>query len=604
MTGAPPIYGLLPEVYRNRDALAGGPLRALTELLDETGGVVAGDIDGLYRDWFVETCQSRILPYLADLVGRPGPPPGAREPRALVAESVALARRKGTFPAIEHLLACLGGWPVQVRFEANVATASFWPEPAYAVRRVAPHCEGAGRYFFHPLGVDCPLFAPPRPYAGIESRFIPALDAPAPWPAADEAEWIDRAIEILVDDRAGEMKAIPAGEMTVADLSDWAVPVAVSGRAVVDPMHGRFMLLDRSVHDRPVAVSFAYAAAGNVGGGPYEREMAPPDDSTWIAYVHRKAVSGTGALVFNTLAEALKACRSVPGDGLIRILDSAAHDVDGLTMGAAPLVCPIDPNAPRRLTIEALSGEAPVLRGTLGVVGIGTGLKLVLSGLWIDGQVAFEGRVEARIEHCSIHPVSAGRAGGRAEAIAAISATEGEGTLPKLSLHACLTGPLELVEGVALSVSESVIDGYEGGMAIAGKPDSTLACTTLLGGAELGSLDAVDTIFGMPVTVDDLEACRASFCFLPSGVSLPGVTHGITDAPVAGFESIAFGTPGYARVKPPSAIQTGASNGSAIGLFNAEHEVQRVKLMADALAESLPVGMGHQPERKSLVGRE
>lgn len=596
MTGPPPIYNLLPEVYRNRDARAGGPLRALTELLDEGGDVVARDIAGLYRDWFVETCDSRFLPYLAYLVGSPGPQRGTRDPRALVADAVALARRKGTIPAVEHLLACLGGWPVQVRFDADMATASFWSEPVYPVRRVAPHRERAGCYFFHPLGVDCTLFAAPRPYAGIESRFIPALDAPLPWSGAHEAAWLARAIEILVVEETGEWQAVPAGDMVVADLGDWCAPAGA--RAAVDPALGRFMLGGRAAHDRPVAVSFAYASAGNVGGGAYDREMARPDDSTWVAYVHGEAVPGSATPAFRTLAEALEAWRSVPGHGLIRILDSGRYEVDGLAIGAAPLVCPTDPNAARRLTIEALSGEAPVLRGTLRVAGGGTGLKLVLSGLWIDGRMALEGRVEARIEHCSVHPVSATRCGGgRTDAIAAT----GVGAPPKLGLHACLTGPLRLAEGVALSVSDSAVDGY-GDKAIAGAPNATLARTTLLGGAELGSLDAVDTIFGEPVTVHRIDSCRVSYCFVPSGVRLPGDTHSITDAAVAGFESITFGMPGYARVKPSSVIQTGASNGSAIGLFNAEHEVQREMLMAQALAESLPVGTGHRLERKSLAG--
>ena len=65
---------LLPEFVRARDAAVGSPLRALLAVIAEQADIVAGDLDQLYADWFVETCQDWVLAYLGDLVGYRVPP--------------------------------------------------------------------------------------------------------------------------------------------------------------------------------------------------------------------------------------------------------------------------------------------------------------------------------------------------------------------------------------------------------------------------------------------------------------------------------------------------------------------------------------------------
>ena len=73
------LYELLPVVYRLRDAEHGYPLRALLQVIAEQVNVVEDDIAQLYENWFIETCQDWVVPYIGDLIGY-GPVHEAGEP--------------------------------------------------------------------------------------------------------------------------------------------------------------------------------------------------------------------------------------------------------------------------------------------------------------------------------------------------------------------------------------------------------------------------------------------------------------------------------------------------------------------------------------------
>jgi hypothetical protein len=71
------LLRLLPQVVQDSDAFAGRPLQALLRVLGEQLTVVEDDITGLYENWFVETCDEWVLPYIGELVGvRPLPAAG------------------------------------------------------------------------------------------------------------------------------------------------------------------------------------------------------------------------------------------------------------------------------------------------------------------------------------------------------------------------------------------------------------------------------------------------------------------------------------------------------------------------------------------------
>ncbi|MGA7803988.1 MAG: hypothetical protein WCB02_05120, partial [Bradyrhizobium sp.] len=78
---------------------ARGPLQSLLMVLAEQIATVEQDLDQLYDDQFIETCAPWVIPYIGDLVGyQPvrGIPAGVASPRAEVASTIALRRRKGT----------------------------------------------------------------------------------------------------------------------------------------------------------------------------------------------------------------------------------------------------------------------------------------------------------------------------------------------------------------------------------------------------------------------------------------------------------------------------------------------------------------------------
>ncbi len=130
MTDSPDrLYQLLPAVYRERDAEQGWPLRALLGVIAQQVQVLDDDISRLYENWFIETCEEWVVPYLGDLVGyRPvfdaGQPgdPATRQglmldriltPRREVANTIRSRRRKGTVAALEEISRDVAGWPAR-----------------------------------------------------------------------------------------------------------------------------------------------------------------------------------------------------------------------------------------------------------------------------------------------------------------------------------------------------------------------------------------------------------------------------------------------------------------------------------------------------------
>jgi len=123
------LYKLLPTVYRQRDVDQGFPLQALLRVITEQVIVVEADIAQLYNNWFIETCQDWVVPYIADLIGyqvvhEAGEPDGvatAEErlrntiliPRRDVANTIRDRRRKGTLSLLEELASDVAGWPAR-----------------------------------------------------------------------------------------------------------------------------------------------------------------------------------------------------------------------------------------------------------------------------------------------------------------------------------------------------------------------------------------------------------------------------------------------------------------------------------------------------------
>jgi hypothetical protein len=121
------LYELLPAVHRIRDAERGFPLRALLRVIGEQVEVIEQDIDRLYDNWFIETCEDWVVPYIGDLIGYRPLQPGSHDssatkaanlhkiliPRRDVASTLGSRRRKGTLALLETLARDVADWPAR-----------------------------------------------------------------------------------------------------------------------------------------------------------------------------------------------------------------------------------------------------------------------------------------------------------------------------------------------------------------------------------------------------------------------------------------------------------------------------------------------------------
>jgi len=218
------LYGLLPAIYRLRDADQGYPLRSLLAVIAREVGIVEEDIAGLYADWFIETCGEEMVPYIGDLLGVRGLHAlenAGFTRRAFVANTLSYRRRKGTPTMLEQLAHDTTQWNARVveffellgttqyvnhlrprnvrtpdlrrtdclelldtpfdgightadvrriaagRGKHNIPNVGIflWRLQAYTVTRSSPRPAARpvdGRYTFSPLGNDAPLFNRPQ----------------------------------------------------------------------------------------------------------------------------------------------------------------------------------------------------------------------------------------------------------------------------------------------------------------------------------------------------------------------------------------------------------------------------------------------------------
>lgn len=236
------LYKLLPAIYRIRDEEQGGPLRALIDVLATQGRVVEDDIDRLYDNLFIETCDEWVVPYIGDLLGvghlYTFTEAAPFSQRARVANTLAYRRRKGTASMLEGLAFDTTGWraravefferlgttqhlnhvrlhnlrtpdlrdaealeQIETAFDAATYTADVRPIGAGAARPNIPNIgvylwrlgsyafprrqarpmgtPPDGRYTFHPLGIDSALANRPQTEADI-TRLAGEINVPAP----------------------------------------------------------------------------------------------------------------------------------------------------------------------------------------------------------------------------------------------------------------------------------------------------------------------------------------------------------------------------------------------------------------------------------------
>jgi hypothetical protein len=698
------LYRLLPAVYRLRDSAQGEPLRALLAVIVSELGRVEGDIARLYDNWFIETCDEWVVPYLGDLLGVRGLTGGLTSgltQRGLVANALAYRRAKGTAAVLERLARDVSGWPAKaveffqllaltqhvnhVRpaaggtanlrgadrlelfdgpFEDVAHTAEvrhadngrgrhnipnlglfLWRLQCYPVTHGsarAADAAPAGRYRFHPAGLDAPLFNRQRGEEGgrtdearvpgrlrrrllreeIEAR-IKAL-AIGDKPRALYFDSADPVLQVFVQETAADkLLPVPPEQMAICDLSDaqgtaagdWRRPPA-GRRVAVDPVTGR-LVFPSGVVPVQVEVSFGYGFSGDLGGGPYDRRAslaaATKQRITWQAGVTKDAPAGDTQR-FRTLIEAVSAWnKTSPGTiGAIALMDSSTY-TENLSAATIPRIpagsvlhlvaadwpeedVPDAPGVKQRLIGHlAPQGRRPHLRGSLAIEGTAPAGSadagtLILNGLLIEGTLTVrEGNLgNLSLAHTTLLPSAGGltvKAG----------TTDGKrNDVLNVTLDRCITGPVTVADAAHLvRLADTIVDGDL--IAPAVQTDGS----TLLGTAAVRTVEASDSIFLGTLAAARRQTGCVRFCYLAPGSLAPRRYRCQPSDPSAAasaapqFTSLTFGQPGYAQLAAacPEEIASGAEDGGEMGAFHFLMQVQRRKSLHAALDEYLRFGL-------------
>jgi hypothetical protein len=133
------LYELLPSVYRQEDAKSGKPLEALLAIVADQVDVLEQDIEQLFENWFIETCDEWIVPYIGDLIGARLLKSSSSEKKKLaskrstavservwVANTIRYRRRKGTVFVLEQLARDVTGWNAKaIEFFQLIGTTQY-----------------------------------------------------------------------------------------------------------------------------------------------------------------------------------------------------------------------------------------------------------------------------------------------------------------------------------------------------------------------------------------------------------------------------------------------------------------------------------------------
>ncbi len=692
------LYNLLPAIYRVRDLDRGEPLRALLAVIESEFQTIQNDVAALYDNWFIETCDEWVVPYIADLLGVEVLAEDVTLPfsrRSQVAHTIGYRRWKGTPTTIERAALDATGWrahaveaierlaatqslraprpgkggtvdlrevgrsgPVDGPFDASAHTVDldgeqrvgdssiarsfynlsdvglfFWRLESYPVARGTARAVRPGGYTFNPFGLDAPLFNRPRTPTTRNGR-LTEMNVPAPLhrlTLADEVsarrrgapprtDYLGRqpVLEVFVGDRAsGKLEAVPGDRLYLTDLSSWSPPPPDDGDrpwiVAVDPALGRLTLPEGAAASE-VEVSYAYGFSANLGGGPYDRRAAlsHADAEAWRARVGRarRPPDASGALAFDSLAEALAAWSASGRSGIIQIVDSRSYDLAPASGASASPDSEILHFAdPRYLAIEAANDACPCIVGDLTVRSAHPDARLLLNGLWLDGAVSFRGNLTLQIAHCTLRPTGSG-----SSARPAVQAVGGESSRSQVAISSSVVGPIRLPSDVlGLRIEDSIVDG-RGGVAIAsvsgdedGGPPAVIERATVLGPVAVGELVlASNVLFTGPLTARRSNAGLVRFSYVPEGSKTPRRYRCQPDLALAGvepagraatllrltptFTSETHGDPGYAQLSLTCSVEirTGSEEGSEIGVFHLGHTPQREARLRAVLNDYLP----------------
>jgi hypothetical protein len=431
----------------------------------------------------------------------------------------------------------------------------------------------------------------------------------------------------------------------------------------VDPELGR-LTFPADAEPDTVEVSYIYGFSSDVGGGPYDRRrsvaewLKPRSGSVigqelWQIGVTKdpKTLADApdpGQLV-ETLQDALAAWAAHVADhpeafGLIALMDSRTYEedlIDGHTIeipaGSRLAIVAAEWPATEQTSADETPSSAPMervagrltpddvrphllgdvwVRGTSGSDDQAPG-ELILDGLLIEGQLTvLEGDLGGlRVNHSTLVPGQGGLAVNSA-------AAEGmKNDRLTIAMERSICGPITLPEKVPqLQLEDCIVDAPSGGIVAPGA-DLRVLTSTVFGSTQSRSLEASDSVFGEPITVQRRQSGCIRFSYVPRDSRTPrryrcqpnlalaeyaegldkATVDDLTEAEEAfvrarltpGFTSTHYGDPAYAQLSLacPVEIRTGAEEGAEMGVFNHLQQPQREANLRAALEEYLRFGL-------------
>ncbi|MDE3084306.1 MAG: hypothetical protein KGJ37_03675 [Verrucomicrobiota bacterium] len=628
------LYELLPAIIRQRDGERGEPLRALLAAIAGQARVFEDDLDRLFDNLFIETCDEWVVPYIGDLFGVRGLNDIATSgfsQRAHAANTLSYRRRKGTATMLEQLARDTTGWParaveffqllgttqwlnhlrpqnlrtpdlrdtnalelVDTAFDTAAHTADvrhiasgrgrhnipnvglfLWRLQNYPLENASacPAKSADGRYFFHPLGIDAPLFNSPQPETDI-AHLAEEVNVPTPLrrrPLFDELEARRTALAagkapqaiyfgaqpvLAVSVRmnpGAAWKPIPAKQIFISDLSelasgDWRRPdpaaVGAPPNVAVDPVFGR-LSFPTGVVPKDVLVSAAHGFPGDVGGGPYDRRESvaefPLAEVDWQAGVSADFTSDPTKKLYATLTEAVDDWNTrTDGSktGIIAIIDnrSYAEDLTGshrFKVGEGERLLLVSADWPelqvpggavgqkaRQFGRITATGRRAHVRGDFAVEGTTPANNESPGEFWIDGLLV-EGALAVtkngtanlgtlHLAHTTLVPASGGLA------------VAGGNEKLSVELSRVICGPIKLPDTVAaLDIEESIIDAASAIAINARGARAEIQASTIRGRVRAQQLEAGNSIFTEHVEITRLQEGCVRFCYVLPKSSTP-----------------------------------------------------------------------------------
>ncbi len=137
------LYDRLPEIYRIKDSEQAPPdqLRSYLAAVESVFDAIHENIETLYENLFIESCEDWVIPYIGDLLGTSHLKGDPWTLRADVADTISLRRKKGTLASIERLTYNLTSWGVHC---TELRDSLIWSQHLNHMRFIPPALRDLG----------------------------------------------------------------------------------------------------------------------------------------------------------------------------------------------------------------------------------------------------------------------------------------------------------------------------------------------------------------------------------------------------------------------------------------------------------------------------